>query len=88
LEECLGSEAMLNSLSSYMRRNGLCSGLRIKQYLGIEGRDLASILNALDVFSKAVCQKLVPLSIGSEELRIQVMGCQWGYGDYAKPEHC
>jgi hypothetical protein len=84
----LGSEAMNECLSSRMRRNGFSFGLRIKQYLEIEGRDLDSILRALDVFSKGVCQKNIPLSIDEDTVRIQVNECWWSYNDYATPEHC
>jgi hypothetical protein len=83
----LGSEAMLGSLSGYMRRNGFSFGLRIKSYRGIEGRDLDSILSALEVFSKAICQKQVRPSSGPEELKVLVSACPFS-SDYATPEHC
>lgn len=83
----LGSKAMLDSLSNYMRRNGFSFGLRIRQYLGIEGRDLDSILKALNVFGKAIYQKQVPLSTGPEELNVYVKECPF-FSDYATIEHC
>jgi hypothetical protein len=84
----LGPEAMIGSLSSSMRRNGLSFGLRITQYLGIEGRDLGSVQNALAVFGRSVLQKQIPLSIGPEELKVEVKECWWCGHDYSTSEHC
>jgi len=83
----LGSEAMLDTLSGYMRRNGFSFGLRIKSYVGIEGRDLDSILSAVQVFSKAICQRHVRERSGSEELKVLVSDCPFN-SDYATLEHC
>jgi hypothetical protein len=85
--EELGSEAMLGSLSGYMHRNGFSFGLRIKSYLDIQARDPDSILSALEVFGKAICQKQVRQSSGPMELKVLVNDCPFA-SDYATPEHC
>jgi hypothetical protein len=84
----IGSEMTLNSLSSHMRRNGSAFGLRIKRNHSLEGSDLDSILNALDIFSRAVLQKQTILSNGPEKIEVQVEECIWSGHDYSTPEHC
>jgi hypothetical protein len=86
--ESLGSEVMLDSLSSHMRRNGSSFGLRIKKYQGIEGRDVGSIARALETFSKTLMQKQTVRSTDPEELEVEVEDCMWSIAGYATPEHC
>ncbi|MDD1746711.1 MAG: L-2-amino-thiazoline-4-carboxylic acid hydrolase [Methanomassiliicoccales archaeon] len=84
----LGPERMLNILSSQMRRNGFALGLRIKRDLGIEGSESTSMLDALELFSRAVLQKHTVLTNEPDKIEVEVDGCIWCGHDYSTPEHC
>jgi hypothetical protein len=87
LVEDLGIELIHAPLESYMRRNGYSYGLRIKRYLGIEGRDKESLVVALEAFGRSICQTHMIESSEGDDVRVIVDQCPFRC-DLVTPEHC